>query len=395
VSTLDATTLPETQGSHPASPEVSVGVNELRLTARQWVVTLLIVVPVLLLTPWVWGRSQHFDTGPDYRLPYTLSNDYWLYDRRVGQVVNQDKVLLLGDSVIWGEYVASDGTLSHFLNNQAAASDRFVNLGLDGLFPLAQEGLIHYYGQSLQHEKILVQFNPLWLTSPKADLSAEKEVPFNHAQLVPQSMPRIACYRATAENRLSAVVRRNVPLFQWVGHMEDAYFDQKSIPKWTLADDGGSPPKYPNTYRNPLAQISLTVPSAPLDDPDRGPKSPRHRPWSAEGQNLTRFEWVNLEASVQWHAFQRLVEELRRRGNSVFVVVGPFNEHLLVEDNRAIYHKLRGDIGEWLKQNQIPHAIPETLPSELYADASHPLTEGYHLLAQRIYADPEFQKWIK
>jgi hypothetical protein len=350
---------------------------------------------VLLLAPWVWGRSQQFETRRDYRLPYALSNDYWLYNRRVSQVVNQGKVLLLGDSVIWGEYVASDGTWSHFLNGQAGVTDRFVNLGLDGLFPLAQEGLIRYYGRALGHEKILVQFNPLWLTSPKADLSDEKEVPLNHARLVPQFVPRISCYRATADERLSAVVRRNVPFLQWADHMQDAYFDQRSVPKWTLADDNGSPPQYPNTYRNPLAQISLTVPPAPLDDPDRGLKSPRHRPWSADGQQLTRFEWVNLEVSVQWHAFQRLVEELRRRGNSVFVVVGPFNEHLLVEDNRATYRKLRGDMGEWLKRNQFPRAIPDALSSELYADASHPLTEGYHLLAQRIYADPEFQEWIK
>jgi hypothetical protein len=224
------------------------------------------VVSVLLLTPWVWRRAQRFETGPDYRLPYTLSNDYWLYDCRAGQVINRDKVLLLGDSVIWGEYVGSDGTLSHFLNGQAGVTDRFVNLGIDGLFPLAQEGLIRYYGQALRHEKILVQFNPLWLTSPQADLSAEKEESFNHARLVPQFVPRIPCYRATTDDRLSAVVRRSVPFLQWVGHMEDAYFDHKSIPKWTLADDGGSPPQYPNTYRNPLAQISLTVPSAPLDD---------------------------------------------------------------------------------------------------------------------------------
>jgi hypothetical protein len=144
-----------------------------------------------------------------------------------------------------------------------------------------------------------------------------------------------------------------------------------------------------------LAQISLTVPSAQAEDPERGPKSARHKAWSAEGQGPTKFEWVNLDASLQWHAFQRLVKELRARGNAVFVVVGPFNEHMLVEDNRPTYHKLRGEISEWLKQNQIPSAIPETLPSELYADGSHPLTQGYQLLAERLYADPQFQSWLK
>jgi hypothetical protein len=372
-----------------------LGVNEVRLGVRQWAATLLIVAMVLLLTPRVWERLERFETASDYRLPYRLSKDYWLYGRRVNQVVNTDKVLLLGDSAVWGEYVAPDGTLAHFLNAQAGLTNRFVNLGLNGMFPLAQEGLIRYYGRSLRHEKILIQFNPLWLTSPKADLSSEKEEPFNHSRLVPQFIPRIPCYRANANERLSTVVQRTVPFLQWVGHMQNAYFDQKNVLSWTLEEDGGSPPRYPNVYRNPLSLISLTVPSAPVDDPERGPKSPRHRAWSAEGQGPTRFEWVNLETSLQWRAFQRLVKELRGRGNSVFVVLGPFNEHLLAEDNRATYRKLRDDIGEWLKQNQIPSAVPEPLPSELYADASHPLTDGYQMLAKCIYANPRFRSWSR
>ncbi len=375
--------------------EVPFGVNEIRLNARQWVATFLIVATVLLLTPPVWQRLEHFEAGPDYRLPYPLSKDYWLCGRRIDQIVNQNKILLLGDSVIWGEYVAPDGTLSHFLNDRTGVNDRFVNLGLNGLFPLAQEGLIHYYGRSLQHEKILLQFNPLWLTSPKADLSSEKEERFNHSGLVPQFTPRIPCYRAGANERLGAIVQRSVPFLQWVGHIQNAYLNQKNVLSWTLEEDGGSPPRYPNAYRNPLSLISLTVPSSPVDDPERGPRSQRHKAWSAEGQGPTRFEWVSLDASLQWHAFQRLVNELRRRGNSVFVLLGPFNDHMLTEDSRAAYDRLRSNIGDWLKRNQIPNAVPESLPSELYADASHPLTEGYRRLAKCIYADPQFQSWIK
>ncbi len=393
--TLNSTSAKQMGGPGSAVQEVPLGVNEVRLGARQWAAAFFIVAMVLLLTPWVWRRWERWETGPDYRLPYPLSKDYWLYGRRVDQVVDKDKVLLLGDSVIWGEYVSPDGTLSHFLNDQAGVPDRFINLGLNGLFPLAQEGLIHYYGRSLRHERILVQFNPLWLTSPKADLSSEKEESFNHSPLVPQFIPRISCYRTNANERLSTIVQRAVPFLQWVGHIQNAYFDQKNILSWTLEEDGGSPPRYPNAYRNPLARISLAVPPAPADDPERGPRSPRHKAWSAEGQGSTRFEWVNLNASLQWRAFQRLVNELRSRGNSVFVLVGPFNEHLLAEDSRATHSQLRGDVGEWLKQNQIPSALPEALPSGLYADAGHPLTEGYRMLANRVYADPQFQSWIR
>jgi hypothetical protein len=378
-----------------ATQEVPFGVNAFRLDARQWAAALLIVATVLLLTPWIWQRAERFEAGPNYRLPYDLSKDYWLYGRRVSQVVNQDKVLLLGDSVVWGEYVAPDGTLARSLDDQASATNRFVNLGLNGLFPLAQEGLIHHYGRSIRHERILLQFNLLWLTSPKADLSSEKEVTFNHSRLVPQFTPRIPCYGADANERLSTIVERAVPFLQWVGHIQNAYFGQKSVLSWTLEDDGGSPPGYPNSYRNPLAQISLTVPSAPATDPQRGPANARHKAWSAEGQGPTRFDWVNLETSLQWRAFQRLVKELRARGNSVFVIVGPFNEHMVAEENRVIYRRLRGEIGDWLKRNEIPNSVPESLPSELYADASHPLTQGYQMLAERLYADPQVRSWLK
>lgn len=379
----------------PDDQEPFFGVNEIRLTPRQWLVALVITAIILVFTPLAWERRQNFKTGPDYRIPYALSNDYWLFGRRVDQVVGQNKVILIGDSVIWGEYVAPDGSLSHFFNQQPGQNDRFVNLGVNGLFPLAQEGLIQYFGQSLRREKIIIQFNPLWLTSPQADLSAQKIQRFNHASLVPQIWQSIPCYRATPEDRLSIVVQRKFTFLQWVEHLQYACFDGKNIPRWTLADNGKNPPQYPNAYRNPLSQITLNVPSAPANDPDRGQASSRHKPWSAEGKTQTRFQWVPLDDSVQWHAFQRMVDELQSRGNSVFVLVGPFNEHLMTDENRESYEKIRAQIGDWLKQNRIPYATPDALPSELYADASHPLTEGYRQLAKLIFDDSQFQNWNK
>jgi len=387
--------MPLVAASPVAGKAVPFGVNEERLNARQWVATLLMVALVLLLTPWLWERIERFDTGSDYRIPYELSKDYWLFARRSRQVTGPQHVLLLGDSVIWGEYVAPDGTLSHFLNQEAGATNRFVNLGLNGLFPLAQEGLIDYYGKAIRRQKIILQCNVLWMTSPQADLSSEKQEAFNHSRLVPQFVPRIPSYRADANERLSAVVQREVGFLQWVGHLQNAYFGQQSILNWTLEDDGGSPPSYPNAYKNPLAQLSLRVPSAPAEDPQRGPRSPRHKPWSADGGGTARFDWVDLGSSLQWHAFQRVLVTLRNRGNDVFVVLGPFNEHLLAEDNRPAYRNIRESIASWLRENQIPVIVPETLPSELYADASHPLTDGYKLLARRLYADERFRGWVR
>ena len=377
----------------PAKPQPAVpfGVNEIRLSAPQWLAVFAIVGLVAGLTPCLWQRVERFQTGPDYRIPYSLSKDYWLYGRRLRQAAAPDKVLVLGDSVVWGEYVAPDGTLSHFLNQQAGAADRFINGGLNGLFPLAQEGLLRYYGGSLRHRKLLLQCNVLWLTSPKADLSTSKEEQFNHSRLVPQFWPRIPCYKADANERLSAVIERHAPFLAWVDHLQDAYFGRKSILSWTLEDDGGSPPSYPNAWKDPLSQVTMAVPCAPQDDPERGPASPRHKPWSS----TARFDWVDLDASLQWAAFQRLVEMLQRRDNQVLVLLGPFNEHMVAQENRPAFRKVRDGIAAWLADHRIPRVVPETLPSELYADASHPLTDGYRLLAERLYQDPAFQGWLE
>ncbi|MGH7967976.1 MAG: hypothetical protein ACREIC_04535, partial [Limisphaerales bacterium] len=262
-------------------------------------------------------------------------------------MTDRSRIVLLGDSVVWGEYVLPDGTLSHFLNEEAGVSNRFVNGGVNGLFPLAEEGLVSYYSQPLHQRKLIVQCNVLWMTSPKADLSTEKEEQFNHSRLVPQFFPRIPCYRAEANERLSAVIQRNSDFLAWVGHLQNAYFDEKSILAWTLEDDGGSPPRYPNAWKNPLSQITLEVPTAPADDPQRGPRSPRHKPWSENGQGTTRFEWVGLDSSLQWKAFQRVIGILRARGDDVMVVLGPFNEHMMAEDNRPAFHKIRDGIEAW------------------------------------------------
>jgi hypothetical protein len=296
--------------------------------------------------------------------------------------------------VVWGEYVLPDGTWTHFLNEESGQANKFVNGGVNGLFPLALEGLIDSYGRALRNRKVILHFNLLWLSSPKADLQTDKEEKFNHARLVPQFFPRIPCYNADANERLGAIVEREVNVFAWVEHLQDAYFAQKSILNWTLEDDGGDPPRYPNSYKNPLARITFEVPSAPLDDPQRGPSSPRHKPWSASS-GVAAFEWVGLDTSLQWGAFRRLLQTLHERGNDVFVILGPFNEHMVAEESRASYRELRAGVAAWLKENQVPLLVPEALPSVLYADASHPLTDGYALLAKRTLESGDFQAWLK
>src|SRR4249920_3259680 len=94
-------------------------VNEMRLTSRNWLIALTILAAALLATPRVWKKIETFETGPDYRIPYSLSKDYWLYERRVQQAPDPSGIVVLGDSVVWGEYVLPNGTLTHFLNEEA------------------------------------------------------------------------------------------------------------------------------------------------------------------------------------------------------------------------------------------------------------------------------------
>jgi hypothetical protein len=377
-----------------APPAPPFGVNEMRLGPREWIAALAIVVVFMLIVPRAWKRFEPFPTGPDYRIPYALSKDYWLYQRRLEQIAGPRHIPILGDSVVWGEYVRPSGTLSHFLNQQTDQADRFVNCGVNGLFPLAMEGLVEDYGSTLRNRKIIVQCNLLWLSSPKADLSTTKEENFNHSRLVPQFRVRVPCYKADANERMSAVIERNVGYFAWVGHLENAYYDQRSIPRWTLEDNGNEPPEYVNAWRNPLAPLKSAIPAEPREDPDRGPASRRHKSWNAGGAEPTQFDWVNLNDSLQWQAFERVIRLLKARHNDVLVLLGPFNESMIAPDQGPVYRALRDAAAAKLARQGVALVVPKSLPSALYADASHPLTAGYALLAWRLKSDSTFQRWI-
>ena len=390
-STLDKPT--QTKGD-PLAPTPPFGVNEMRLGPRDWLWVIGIVLVCAVVIPRAWTKFETFSPGPDYRIPYALSKDYWLWQRRIELAGRPDQVIVLGDSVVWGEYVHPDGTLTHFLNQRTGSSDRFINAGVNGLFPLALEGLVRDYGQSLRHRKVIVHCNMLWLTSPKADLSTDRAENFNHSRLVPQLSMRIPCYRADANERLSAVIEPHVGLFEWVNHLQSAYYDQKSLPLWTLADDGRDPPAYPNAWRSPLAPLASGIPSEPPIDPARGPASPRHKPWNTPSADPTHFDWVDLNSSLQWKGFERLLSLLRDRGNDVLVILGPFNQHMVAPDQWPVYEHLRDQIKSRLGAMHLVTIMPETLPSNLYADASHPLTTGYAILADGASQNETFIGWL-
>jgi hypothetical protein len=172
----------------------------MRLNARLWLATVALLAAIIFLTPRVWKRIEKFEATPDYRIPYSLSKDYWLYQRRLEQHTTSTNILLIGDSVIWGEYVLPNGTLSHFLNEQTK-TDRFINAGVNGLYPLAIEGLINHYA-NLKNRKIILHCNVLWMSSPKADLRDPKAQSINHSRLL-QQFGAIPSYKPDANERRS------------------------------------------------------------------------------------------------------------------------------------------------------------------------------------------------
>ena len=146
------------------------------------------------------------------------------------------------------------------------------------------------------------------------------------------------------------------------------------IPTWTLE----------HPFKNPAGAVTLELPNLVNDKQDE------YVSWIEKGTTQKDFPWVKLETSLQWKFFRKSVELLSERGNSVFVLIGPFNEHMLKGESIEIYRQMKSEIGLWLQQNNIPYYMAPALPSELYADASHPLDKGYAMIAKQLFENESF-----
>lgn len=341
--------------------------NAIRLSVREWLTAVAIVVVIAVALPEVWKSIETFVPSADYRIPYELSEDYWLYSQYCRSICDQDNTLVIGDSVIWGQYVSQDQTLTHHLNELAGA-ERFVNLGLDGTHPMALAGLIQFHGREIKDEDVILHLNLLWLSSPEADLQTEKEFRFNHPRLVPQFKLRIPCYTESISGRIDILVERKVPLLKWNRHLQSVYFGGANLQQWTLE----------NPYSSPLSRISFRLPES------SEAKYPDAESWITSGRSRQSLPWVEPESSLQWGAFQRLASVLDARGNRVFIIVGPLNEHMLDADSVSTYHQILEIIEATLEEMNLDYSLLPLLPSHLYADTSHPLGEGYAMLAEQI-----------
>ncbi len=341
--------------------------NSMRLTGGEWLFVGLFALAIVLFAPSLWKHVEKFELEPDYRIPHDLSNDYWLYDRYSRQAVAHYDTVMIGDSAIWGEYVTRQETLSHYLN-ELAGEQRFANLGVDGVDPLALSGSVEHYAQGVRGTNVILFCNLLWLSSPRRDYQEEDHFDSSHPRLIPQFSTRIPGYKEDYSTRIGVLVEERFPFNSWTSHLQAAYYDRSDIPSWTSE----------HPYENPLEPLTKTLP--PSDD------SLRHSPipWYKSGIAKQDFPWIDLETSLQWDAFRRTVEVLQRRGNRVFVLVGPFNEHMLEPKSLKRYQEIKSKIASWLEEAQVPYYAPPALASELYGDASHPLAAGYAELAREL-----------
>ena len=342
------------------------------LGGRGWLATALIVAAVAFAAPRLWERAETFDPGADYRIPHALSEDYWHFGRYARTAAGQGRIAVLGDSVIWGQYVAPEMTLSGRLN-ALTGPGRFANLGLDGAHPAALAGLIERHAAPLRGGRVVLHLNALWLATADRDLSGRQPIRFNHPRLVPQFVPYLRCYDASVSERLGVAAWRATPFRQWAGHLQAAYFGNADLPWWTVE----------HPYDSPLAALQRGLP-APAPLPADWPP-----PWVA-GEEKADFPWVDLGGSLQWRSFRQAVTVLRSRGNEVFVFLGPFNEHILTAPSRRRYQAIQRGLVAWLAERGVPHLAPAPLPADLYADASHPLGPGYAALARQLLADEAF-----
>ncbi|MBN1672709.1 MAG: hypothetical protein JXR37_16825 [Kiritimatiellae bacterium] len=353
--------------------------NAVRLSCKEWLVALLLLVLLLAAIPRMWARWEAFAPDVSFRMPYELSEDYWLYARWTRQAARRYPVLMLGDSVVWGEYVAATNTLPRCFS-RCARRDAFVNIGVNGLHPAAANGLVTHYARAVRNKAVIINFNPLWLHARNVDLTGEAEFRFQHPGLVPQFRPRIPCYKATWRERADRVAARRLSLLGFLNHVKVLYQDNLDLKAW-IAEH---PLKNPYAARDALARHM---------EENARPHS-RPVPWTKRRMKVQNYPWVPLADSFQWQSFRATLATLRARRNRVFVLLGPFNPYMMEEESRTKYHALRAEIEAWLHEAGIACFRVPDLPSDVFTDASHTTAEGYAQIADALFAHEPFRQWL-
>jgi hypothetical protein len=67
---------------------------------------------------------------------------------------------------------------------------------------------------------------------------------------------------------------------------------------------------------------------------------------------------------------------------------------MLDADSLDTYRKMKAEFKTWFSRNNIPCYTPDVLPAHLYVDSSHPLGEGYAVIANQLFENEAFRSNI-
>ena len=338
-------------------------------------ITLPVITVIILASqlPWVVPCVDTSQFTGNYRIPYSLGEDYFLYEKYMQAVAASGRIAVIGDSVIWGHYTDSSGSLTAHLNADSG-TERFANMGIDGIHPAALYGLIDNYCASLKNTRVIIGINLLWMSSPKHDLSGETNSSINHRALLDQVPGKIPAYSPLFEERFTLLVRREIPLFMWIDHMRASRFADRNVYRWTMANPYAKPGEY---FEHGAEAFT--------------PPDPVH-PDRMTGRDM---DWVQPGNSLQWRYMLASIRRLKEQGNNVTAVITPFNAFMLTEKSRIERDMIISIIQTGLAAEGIKSFSPVLDKAEYYADLSHPVAAGYGIIASWLMSNDEFSEFVK
>ncbi|MHB9029458.1 MAG: hypothetical protein ACYC9O_11880 [Candidatus Latescibacterota bacterium] len=357
--------------------------NAFLLTGKEWLITIGVFLVLTFGVYTSWYHLERIPVEPDFRSTCwdARMSDYYNYSQWARYAREHYKILLIGDSVIWGQEVDNNQTISHYLNEQLG-EEKVANLGIDGLTCAALDGIVTHYGRNLHDTNMIVEINPLWMSSPTRDLRGEWK--FHHPRLVPQFNKRITYYKDTNE-RLGYAIEHILRIPPFVRHLMVNYFDNKSVANWLL--------EFP--YRNPLTAINFQ--GAPMMKEKQG----RGTSWESRIKNKEKWKpvddpFLEPDESLQFQHFLAALEKLQKRNVNVFVLLGPFNTWNLTPEAKERFFAMMDKVGKKLDDRGIPwfDSTRDLIPSEEYGDNCHALAGGHSVLAAAMAQDAKFREWL-
>lgn len=356
-----------------------VGTAATSLRCGAWMLIVAGLVGMACVLPWHFGRSMRMEVRSDFRIHKSMREDYFTWGHVARNAAAHPVVLLLGDSAMWGPFVRHDETFSAALRRQCS-SQNVVNLGLEGLHPIAMKTLVASAKSVFRKRDILLYFNPIWLNTRESDMQEAGTATSQHPVLLPQFSRDFPAYSAPLEKRLSRWMEQSLPVSRTLSHIRLSRYENKGLGAWMVESPRANP-------LMPLFQsISVAEPDA---------YRPDTRSWQERHLSVQDWQWLQPKESRQWACFLDIVISLKKQDNRVFVILGTINPHILTEPSRERLRELRQSATQRLQEMAVPFALASDLPENQYADASHPLAEGYAIMAKEICINPQFVEWMR